>query len=315
MIQDRRIFIKKASLATGALAFGSTIFEACSGPAKQEIVFDFDISLAQWCFNKAIFSGAMDHLDFARRAKEEFDISAVEYVNQFFPDKAKDKAYLDEMKKRADDLGVTSVLIMVDNEGDLAATDPERLTESVEKHYKWVEAAKHLGCHSIRVNARGDGSFEESKAAAVDGLGRLSSFAKDFDINVIVEPHGNFSSRGDWLAEVIKQVDLPNCGTLPDFGNFCPKRDENYECLERYDLYKGTAELMPYAKGVSAKTFEFDNNGSEINFDYKKLFTIIKDSGFRGYVGIEYEGKKHSPEEGIRLTKALLEKTKKELQK
>ena len=314
MIKGRREFIKQSGLAAGSLAIGGSLLEACgSATTNTPVGFDFDISLAQWCFNKAIFGGQMSHLDFAKRAKEEFDISAIEYVNQFFPNRAQDKSYLDEMKMRADDLGVASVLIMVDHEGDLAYTDADMLTESIEKHYKWVEAAKHLGCHAIRVNAKGDGSFEEAKAAAVDGLGRLTTFAKDFGISVIVEPHGNYSSHGAWLADVMKQVNMDGCGTLPDFGNHCYEKAEDGSCINQYDVYRATQELMPYAKGVSAKTFDFDENGNEINYDYKKLFTIIKDSGFKGYVGVEYEGDSIPPEEGIRLTKALLERTKKEV--
>lgn len=311
MMETRREFIKQAGLMAGCFALGGNALMSCSKPKSSADQFDFEISLAQWCFNKALFSGEMMHLDFAKRAKEEFDISAIEYVNQFFPDRAHDKAYLDEMKLRADDLGVTSVLIMVDNEGDLAYTDKQKLNSSIEKHYKWVDAAKHLGCHAIRVNAKGDGTFEDAKAAAIDGLSRLTEFASKSEISVIVEPHGNYSSHGAWLADVMRQVNMPGCGTLPDFGNFCPKRDENYQCVEQYDVYKATEELMPYAKGVSAKTFDFDHEGNEVNYDYTRLFTIIKESGFSGYVGVEYEGDGLSPEEGIRKTKALLERMKK----
>ena len=315
----RRTFIENSSKAAAGLSvLGLASCSGSSSSKKEEqtkiieaaapAALFFDISLAQWCFNKAIFSGEMDHLDFAVRAKKEFDISAVEYVNQFFPDKATDKAYLNEMKLRADDNGVTSVLIMVDNEGDLAYTDKAKLDESIEKHYKWVEAAQHLGCHAIRVNSRGDGSFDDAKAAAVDGLGRLTTFAKDYGISVIVEPHGNFSSHGGWLADVMKQVNMPGCGTLPDFGNFCYERNENRECTGQYDIYQATEELMPYAKGVSAKTFVFDENGNEANYDYVKLMTIIKDSGFKGYIGVEYEGHDISPEEGVTLTRDLIKR-------
>lgn len=312
MEQNRRDFIKHAGLAAGGFALGGSTFASCIFEAPKNS-FEFDISLAQWCFNKAIFAGEMSHLDFAKRAKEEFGITAIEYVNQFFPNRANDKAYINEMKMRADDLGVSSVLIMVDNEGDLAYTDKVKLDESIEKHYKWIEAAQQLGCHAIRVNARGDGEFEDAKAAAVDGLGRLTTFAKDFGISVLVEPHGNYSSHGGWLADVMKQVNMAGCGTLPDFGNFCTKKDKERNCLEQYDTYKATAELMPYAKGVSAKTFVFDEHGNEANYDYNRLFTIIKESGFKGYVGVEYEGDGLSPAEGVRLTKALLEKMKKEV--
>ncbi|MFY0625601.1 MAG: TIM barrel protein [Reichenbachiella sp.] len=318
MKDTRRTFIKKTSTAASGLLLGGSMLSACTSSSNSKANkvmpdFDFDISLAQWCFNKALFSGEMDHLDFAKRAKNEFDISGIEYVTHFFLDKAQNLDYLKEMKMRADDFGVTSVLIMVDREGDLASTSKVKLDDSIERHYKWVEAAKFLGCHSIRVNAQGDGTFEDSKLAAIDGLSRLTEFANDFEVGVIVEPHGGFSGHGGWLSDVMKQVNMPGCGTLPDFGNFCLKRDEAYNCLEPYNVYQGTKELMPYAKGVSAKTFDFDENGNEVNYDYRKLFSIIKESGFNGYVGVEYEGKNISPEEGIRLTKSLLERTKKEI--
>src|SRR5690606_19346997 len=231
-------------------------------------------------------------------------------VNAFFKDKANDTKYLNELMKRSNDLGVKNHLIMCDGEGNLGdAKDAERL-KAVENHYKWVDAAKHLGCTTIRVNAAGEGSREEVAKAAVDGLSRLSEYADKAGINVIVENHGSYSSDGGWLAGVMKQVNKKNVGTLPDFGNFCITRDAgNWKtCLESYDRYVGTKELMPFAKGVSAKTYDFDEQGNCIETDYHKIMPIVKDSGFNGYIGIEYEGDNISEEEGIRKTKALLEK-------
>ena len=272
----------------------------------------FKISLAQWSLNKSIFGGQLDNLDFAAKAKNDFGIDAIEYVNQFFKDKAKDNDYLGEMKKRASDNGVTSLLIMIDGEGGLGDPKEAERKKAVENHYKWVEAAKFLGCHSIRVNAFGVGTAEEVAAAAVNGLGSLATFAKDFDINVIVENHGSYSSNGDWMTGVIQQVNMDNCGMLPDFGNFCVKRDSGQpwggNCIEEYDRYKGVEQFMPYAKAVSAKSHEFDEEGNETNTDYMKMMKIVKDAGYTGYVGIEYEGSKLSEAEGIMATKRLLEK-------
>ena len=272
----------------------------------------FKISLAEWSFHQALFAGKMNHLDFAQRAKQDYGITGVEYVNQFFKDKAKDKNYLADMKKRADDNGVTSVLIMCDGEGELGDRDEKKRKQAVENHYKWVEAAQFLGCHSIRVNAAGAGSSADVQKAAIDGLGRLTDFAKDFNIGVIVENHGGYSSNGIWLSEVMKGVNKPGCGTLPDFGNFCIERTES-GCKEEYDRYKGVTELMPFAKGVSAKSYDFDAEGNCIETDYRKMLKIVKDAGYTGFIGIEYEGSKDDEATGIRKTMELLKKAGGEL--
>lgn len=259
----------------------------------------------------------MDNLDFAAKAKS-LGIEAIEYVSQFFKDKAEDQAYLKEMIKRADDNGVKSLLIMIDGEGGLGSLKKDERKTAVENHYKWVTAAKTLGCHSIRVNAYGEGSAEEVAKAAVDGLGSLATFAKDHDINIIVENHGGYSSNGEWMANVIDQVNMENVGMLPDFGNFCMKWDDaqnwqDRKCLEEYDRYKGVKLFMKTAKAVSAKSHDFDEAGNETRTDYMKMMKIVKDAGYTDYVGIEYEGQKLSEEEGVKATKALLEKVGKAL--
>lgn len=272
----------------------------------------FEISLAQWSLNKKLFAKEMDNLDFPAVAKNTYGISVVEYVNQFFKDKAKDEKYLAELLKRCNDNGIKNHLIMIDGEGDLGETDDKKRKAAVENHYKWVDAAKYLGCATIRVNSFGVGSREDVARAAVDGLGMLGEFAAKSGINVIVENHGSYSSDGQWLSNVMKQVNKPNVGTLPDFGNFCIRREGKNmwegKCIDEYDRYKGVAEMMPFAKGVSAKTHEFDEQGNCVETDYVRMMKIVKDAGFRGYVGIEYEGDKLSEEEGIKKTKALLEK-------
>jgi sugar phosphate isomerase/epimerase len=275
----------------------------------------FKISLAQWSLHKALGirqEATMDNLDFAAMAKNEFGIEGIEYVNQFFKDKAKDMTYLKEMDKRAKDNGVEQLIIMIDGEGGLAELDDAKRNQAVENHYKWVDAAKFFGCHSIRVNAFGVGTAEEVGKAAVQGLGKLSEFAAKSNINVIVENHGSYSSDGSWLVGVMKEVNMSNCGTLPDFGNFCVKRDSGGpwggKCIEEYDRYKGVGEMMPYAKAVSAKTHDFDSVGNETHTDYMKMMKIVQDAGYTGWVGIEYEGDKLSEIEGIKATKTLLEK-------
>lgn len=290
-----------------------------TAPAAPKSLF-FKISLAQWSLHKTLFDKKMDNLDFAATAKTKFGIEGVEYVNQFFADKAKDAAYLAEMNKRAADNGVTQLLIMIDGEGGLAETDKKERNKAVENHYKWVDAAKTLGCHSIRVNAfSSNPSADEAAKAAVEGLGTLGEYAAKVGINVIVENHGGFSSSGAWLSGVMTTIGKPNVGTLPDFGNFCIKRDNKTgnpwegACVEEYDRYKGIGEMMPFAKGVSAKANEFDAQGNCIETDYRKMLPIVKAAGYTGFIGIEYEGQNHSEEEGIRLTKALLEKVGSEI--
>ena len=295
---SRRSFLGQSAAAAAGLGLASLARPAWA--AEKEPLFK--ISLAQWSLHKTLFSGKMNNLDFAKASKEEFGIDAVEYVNQFFATKAKDMDYLQDMKTRAEDFGVTNVLIMIDGEGNLGDPDDARRTKAIENHYKWVDAAKFLGCHSIRVNAHSKGSPEEQAKLVTDGLHRLCEFASGPGINIIVENHGGLSSNGEWLAGVIKAVKMDNCGTLPDFGNFGD-----------YDPYKGVAELMPYAKGVSAKSKSFREDGEHIETDYERMIKIVLDAGYHGYVGVEYEGSKLSEPLGILATRKLLEKVREKL--
>ena len=259
----------------------------------------FEISLAEWSLHRTIFSGKMTNLDFPKVAKQDFGIDAIEYVNQFFKDKANDKSYLKDLKDRCKSEGVKSVLIMCDGEGATGDPDQAARMKAVENHYKWVDAARFLGCHSIRVNAYSKGTPEEQARLCADGLAKLGEYATKQNINVIVENHGGLSSRGDWLTGVMQKVNMKNVGTLPDFGNF-------YE----YDRYKGVEEMMPFAKGVSAKTHDFGPYGDELFVDYTRLLEIVKAAGYRGRIGIEFEGDRVSEVDGIRLTKALLERVR-----
>ena len=295
---NRRNFIKRSATITGGLAlsgFGSTLLSGSDN-------LPFKISLAEWSLHRALHSKKIDHLDFISLTKTEFGLDAVEYVNSFFFDKAQDQKYLNEMKTRADDHDVKSLLIMCDNEGNLGDPDENKRNQAVENHYKWAEAAKFLGCHSIRVNARSEGSWDDQIELAADGLRRLNEFGDSIGINTIVENHGGLSSNGKWLSAVMERVDHSRVGTLPDFGNFRIQGDE------WYDRYQGMKELMPYAKAVSAKSHEFDKKGNETGSDFYRIMNIVLDAGYKGYVGIEYEGNVHTEMEGIRLTNDLLKK-------
>jgi sugar phosphate isomerase/epimerase len=304
MRTSRRSFI--GSTAAAGIAAGTLSLTGRSSRAQQPL---FSISLAQWSLNRRHFSGDLDALDFPVFTRGTFGISAVEYVNQFFMDKAQDRQWLTALKARCDDNGVRSLLIMCDREGNLGDPDDAARTTAVENHYKWVEAAEFLGCHSIRVNAGSAGSWDEQRALATDGLRRLSEFAADYGLNVIVENHGGLSSNGEWLAEVISGVGLTNCGTLPDFGNFFITRQPPDE----YDRYLGVEQLMPFAKGVSAKSYGFDAAGNETTIDFERMLRIVLDAGYRGYVGVEWEGMNPGDIEGIRLTQRLLERLRDEL--
>lgn len=308
----RREFLIAGALGAAAAAAGAPAALAGlrpqPGPGTKENMEKekplFTISLAQWSLHRALQAKQLDHLDFPKAAKQDYGIDAVEYVNVFFEKKG-DMAYVEELRKRCADLGVTSVLIMCDGEGALGDADPAKRAQAVSNHHKWVEAAKRLGCHSIRVNAQSSGSFEEQQKLAADGLRKLCEFGDTMGVNVIVENHWGLSSNGAWLSGVMKLVGHPRVGTLPDFGNFDPKE---------YDRYQGVTDMMPYAKGVSAKSIDFDpKTGDHASFDFRKLMKIVLDAGYHGRLGIEYEGNKLSEPDGIRATKALLEKIRDEM--
>lgn len=307
---SRRELLKLSALSAAGLMF-NPLARATQAVRDQQPLFR--ISLAQWSLHRAIFGGKLEHLEFPVAAKKDYGIEAVEYVNVFFKDKAKDEAYLRELKKRCDDVGVRSLLIMCDGEGNLGDPDDAARTQAVENHHRWIEAAKFLGCHSIRVNAASSGTYEEQMKLAADGLRRLTEFGAKHEINVIVENHGGLSSNGKWLAGVMKAVDHSRCGTLPDFGNFCLDWSRKDEPDAWYDRYQGVAEMMPFAKAVSAKSHDFDEQGNETRTDYKRMLKIVIDAGYRGYVGVEYEGGNLSEPEGIRATKRLLERVRDEL--
>jgi sugar phosphate isomerase/epimerase len=304
---SRRSFVATVATAVpAAFMSGPTGLVSCA-PADSGREPLFRISLAQWSLHRTLNAGELDNLEFARTARQDYGIEAIEYVNSFFKDKAEDESYLRELKLRADDQDVRSLLIMVDGEGALGALDAEERAGAIENHYRWVEAARFLGCHSIRVNARSEGSPDEQRELAADGLSRLTEYAAEREINVLVENHGGLSSDGTWLASVMNEVGHPRCGTLPDFGNFRIGEDE------WYDRYKGVRELMPFAKAVSAKSHDFDEHGNESGTDFFRMMRVVLDAGYRGYVGIEYEGSALSEPDGIRATKALLLKVRDEL--
>ncbi len=281
---------------------------------------ELKLSLAQWSIHRALDSGTLRAENFAAIAKNNFGISAIEYVNSFYKDHATDKVFWEKMRASADSLQVKSLLIMIDEEGDLGNPNPTERKTAVQNHFKWVDAARILGCHSIRINAFGNGSKEEVQAAMVDALKQLCGYALKDSINVLIENHGLYSSDGKWIAAIMQQVNMPNCGTLPDFGNWCTtakwgSTQDGKDCKEVYDRYQGVSEMLPFAWGVSAKSYSFNEQGEEEIIDYGKMLKLVKESGFSGYIGIEYEGSPLSEPDGIRATKLLVEKTWQQLAK
>lgn len=327
-MKNRRTFIKQAGLGTLGAGVMATLPQSLF--AKTALPFKYDISLAQFSLASEFFMGKHNTLEFPARAQKEFGVNIVEYVSMFFADKMNDASFFKELKQRTDDLGVSNHLIMVDDE-NIADLDKAKRDHAVESHYKFVDAAKVLGCSSIRVNLGSieqTGTADEVADAALEGYSKLLEYGDQNGMDIIVENHVGHSCNGKWLANIMKEVNHKRAGVLPDFGNFCVKRTKpetmdiaGYmatKCLEQYDMYLGIEELMPYAKGVSAKTHKFDADGNETEMDFKRIFDIIKKSGFNGIVGIEYEGGlMHaqgmegylSNEEGIKATKALIEKS------
>lgn len=298
--RTRRTFLRE-TLAGGTL-LGMGLGPARAARLESAGEGSFKISLAQWSLHKALFGKKIDNLDFPRIAREQFGIEGVEFVNQFFKDRAHDSGYLKDLKTRAGDHGVTCVLIMIDGEGDMSARDKSARGKAVENHKKWVDAAAALGCHSIRINT-GEHYSPTDVAAVAESCTALTEYGAQHKIGVICENHGGPSSDPDALIALMKAVNHPNFGTLPDFGNFPKGADGKYAL----DIYDAIARMMPYAKGVSAKSYDFDENGNETVLDYPRIMKIVTAAGYHGWVGIEYEGSRLGEAEGIKATRKLLE--------
>jgi sugar phosphate isomerase/epimerase len=302
MSQTRRDFLLRTA-QLGAMtailpqALAQEPAKPAAGAAKPVL---FELSLAEWSLHQALQAKTITNLDFPVLAAKDYGIRVVEYVNSFFKESAHDEKYLAELNLRCKDNGVTNHLIMCDGEGSLAASKKEERAQAVTNHKRWADAAKTLGCRTIRVNVYGDGSRDEQQSQAADGLVQLAEYAGPLGLNVIVENHGGITSDGSWMAGVMKKANNPRIGTLPDFGNF------NMGEGKQYDRYQGVTEMMPYAKAVSAKSYDFDDKGNETTIDYEKMLKIVLAAGYHSWLGIEYEGSRLSEKEGILATKALL---------
>jgi len=269
-------------------------------------------SLAQWSFNRDLFAGEMDTVDFIHAAAD-MGFDGVEYVSQFFADKVHDFAYLDKLNAAAQAAGIKNVMLQVDNMGDLGASDPQLRAQAIAEGKLWVDAASYLNCELMRVNAHGDGSPEQIKANNIAAIGELADYAKQKGVTLIIENHGGISNNGAWLADLVAKLADKNVASLADFHNWCTERENGQlwgaPCTQEYDYYQGFAELIPSAKGVSVKAFEFDSQGNETSMDFAKFFKIMQQASYAGYLGIEYEGTSLPSREGILKTKALAEKS------
>ena len=278
----------------------------------------FRTSLAQWSIHRSIREGGVSPYEFAKIA-HELGFEGLEYVNALYPDVTKSenkanavKEFVKKNNNLAAEFNLKNVLIMIDGEGDLASSNKKQREEAVENHKLWIDAAHQMNCSSVRLNLHGEKELEAWIKNSVESLNALASYAKPLNINVIVENHGGKSSNASLLMKVINQVNFENCGTLPDFGNFCMSEDygslKDNKCNDPYDPYLGISQMIPKAFGLSAKSYEFDSNGDETILDYYKLLDIAKQAGYKGYIGVEYEGDKLSERDGIIATKRLLEK-------
>ncbi len=317
---NRRIFVRNAAMASAGISFFG--LAACGKEKKEKSISVhketpmkgpfFRLSLAQWSIHRMIREEGLDPFEFAAKAKG-WGFEGLEYVTQLY-EKTLEKPngidlFVRESKLRSADQGMKDLIIMVDHEGDLAVLDEGERNKAIDNHKKWMDAAAAMGCHSIRINLFGTNDPEEWKPVSIDSLGKLGEYGEKINVAVLVENHGWLSSNGQLLSQVMRQVNHPYCGTLPDFGNFCIKRKDGSrwgECEEEYERYKGMEEIMPFAKAVSAKSYDFDDAGNETTIDYERMLRIVNSFGYKGFIGVEYEGKRLSEEEGILATKDLL---------
>lgn len=310
-MERRKFIINTAIASASSIVLPSLLNKAFQAENNNSMEKELKISLAQWSLHRSFRNGELDPVDFAAISKNKYEIDAVEYVNQFYVSQAGNEIFFQQLNRKAELEGVNNLLIMVDDEGDLGIKSKRKRKKAVKNHYKWVDAAKLLNCHSIRINAFGNKDQDIFKASIVDGLGMLCEYAAQSQINVIIENHGNFSSEGKLIAEIVKELDLPNIGTFPDFGNWCTSAkwgSTSGECEVIYDPVQGVKDFLPYAKAVSAKAYDFNESGGQDLIDYATLLKLVKDSEFDGHIGVEYEGNNLSEGEGIKATKRLIEK-------
>ena len=292
---NRRDFLASAGLACAAALATSTANAAVAVPEAGKK--KFKISLAAWSLHRS-WRSTWFNLDLPEIARQKFGLDGVEFVNSFFDLPRSD--YLKELKKRAQDNGVELVEIMCDGEGDMSHEDKREREQAVINHRKWIDIAHFLGCYGIRGNAGYTtvGTVDERVERCAESYGKLMEYADQAGMTVMIENHGGYSSIPEKLLTVMKKVNNPHFGTLPDWGNFPPE----------VDRYEAVRQMMPYAKAVSAKCYDFMPDGSHPAFDLERMLKVVLDAGWNGFIGIEYEGEANSEPEGVMYCKSILEK-------
>jgi sugar phosphate isomerase/epimerase len=328
---NRREFMGKLGLGAASLGL-LPLYSFIPTRQKSELLPFFKISLNEFSLASSLITGRLRHLDFAAKARQEFGIEAVEYDTRFFPDKAADLPFIKEMLKRSTDLGVTNLRICIEQEGPLASPDQDIRTKAIENHRKWFDAASTLNCGSVSVTLDGEGSIEDTASAGISGLSQLLELAGKQNLEVLVENYQGHSGNAKWLSGIMKQINNPKTGLLVDFGNFCTERTQpesqsleawtKTQCLEMHNRYEGVQELLPWAHGIHAKTKKFNGEGEDIETDYYRMLTMVKNSGYTDWISIEYIGGLFLPADqcsfyndnrGIEISKRLLERIGAEL--
>lgn len=269
---NRRSFLQTGVLASAALLSAP---HAMSWPRPTEN----KISLATWSIVRSHRAGVWKLPDVARICREDFGIDGIEYVTGFFD--SVNYGYLQSLNRQAEEHGVENVLIMVDGEGPMVAEEKSERMQAAINHRKWVDIAGYLGCHAIRCNAFGGGpTYDEdpdSIQRAAESFSALVEYAREFEINIIIENHGGLSSDPRWLPDLCQAMDSNHFGLLPDYGNYN---------LDEVNVYEAIDQAMPYAKGVSVKA-GWQPDGSHPQYDVERLLGISLESGYSGYWGIE----------------------------
>ena len=329
MINSRRKFLKNTFSVFSTTLLAPNLF------AKKIDKSKMDIGLQMYSFAPLIMQGKFDLLGFPDLVKNTYGINGAEYWSIPFMGRENDRDFLNDLKRRSDDNGVDNLIILVDDIDiktmqsgpSLASSNKNDRDTAIDYHKKWVDVAKNIGCHSIRINLRSEEENDQKILEnSSESISKLIEFSKQDIISIVIENHGGITGDADWLVSLMKNVDSKHLGTLPDFGtyNFCIKRGNlNFQslsenCEDQYDKYLGVKKLMPYAKGVSAKSHEFDKDGEELSTNYSRMIKIISESNYKGYITIEYEGAMKgmfggegtylSPHEGILATKKLINK-------
>ena len=298
-IQNRRLFLQSLGIGSCGLSLGTNLFgKDKSDPSR------FPIGIQEYTFNRILRSGKLKHLDYPAMVKKELGIEHVEYWSRPFEGKHTDKKFVGELNSRTKGEGISNVLILVDEKHELDHEKKSERDKSVDLHKGWIDCAAQLGCDAIRVNCRMGGDPKDNLNRAVDGVGRLCEYAKDTSVKVVIEPHGRNSQNPDWLLAVMKELNHPHAGILPDFNNF-----------GSYDRYSAVEKTLPFAPAVCAKALKFDDEGNETHTDYFKMLKIVYESTFSGVISIEFEGHGVDPIVGSRMTQDLILKGLKKARK